>query len=204
MIEALLTLDVKLFYLINGARSQVLDKLLPLFSDKNFLYGLYITLFFIALFLLFKIKKITLKRSLVLIIFFILGFGMADFSCGKVLKPLFQRERPFATLPKVYFYTEDRFRYVETPLTYKKTLSFPSCHATNAGFGSSFLSFLSPPLSPLFILSALLVGYSRIYLGHHFPLDVLFGYLLGFIIALFLNPLLKGLQVIKDLSKFES
>ncbi len=184
MIERLLSLDTSLFYLINGSRSKFLDKLLPLFSDNIFLHGLYTFFFLMVLFFFFKAKKLTLKKGLLLLIFFVLGFGVSDFSCGKVFKPLFRRERPFASLPKVYFYTEREFRYLDAPLTYKRTLSFPSCHATNAGFVAGFLSFLTPPLSPLFIISALFVGYSRIYLGHHFPLDVLSGYLLGLFFAL--------------------
>ncbi len=184
MIEALLALDVKFFYLINGARSQFLDALLPFFSDKFLLYGLYISFFIFGVITLYRKQEVNLKRSFILFLLFVFGFGLADFSCGKVFKPLFKRERPFASLPEVYFYTEDRFRHLEAPLTYKRTLSFPSCHATNAGFGAGLLSFLRPSLSPLVILSALLVGYSRIYLGHHFPLDVLFGYILGFLISL--------------------
>jgi undecaprenyl-diphosphatase len=184
LIENILALDVKFFYLINGARAQFLDALLPFFSDKFLLYGLFISFFILGIITLYRRQEVNLKKSFMLFLLFVLGFGLADFSCGRVLKPLFKRERPFASLPEVYFYTEDRFRYLESPLTYKRTLSFPSCHATNAGFGAGFLSFLKPSLSPFVILSALMVGYSRIYLGHHFPLDVLFGYILGFLNSL--------------------
>ncbi len=183
MIDTIISLDIKLFYLINGARTSYLDKILPLFSQETFLFLFYIFLFLLVAFLYFRERKLKLKKYLFLILFFILGFGFSDFSCGKIFKPIFQRERPFACLPGVYYYSKDHFRFVETPLTYKKTLSFPSCHAGNAGFGSTFLSFLKPSLSPLTILFALLVGYSRIYLGHHFPLDVFGGYILGFLIG---------------------
>ncbi len=57
--------------------------------------------------------------------------------------------------------------------------SFPSGH-TQAAFGvATYESLLYPALAPILLLAALLVGVSRIYLGVHFPLDVLVGGLLG-------------------------
>lgn len=192
MIEKLLNLDIKLFYLIHYFRTPFLDSILPLFSKSTFLYGFYfISAFLLSFFLLVNGYQ---KKAFFLLLFMLFGFLASDFSCGRIFKPLFQRERPFASLPKVYFYTEGEFKFLNEPLTYKKTLSFPSCHATNASFGSSFLSFLFPKLTPLFILTGLLVGYSRIYLGHHFPLDVLSGYFLGFILALCWYFLLKRIR----------
>lgn len=193
MIEKLLHLDIKLFYLLHYLRSPFLDSILPLFSKSAFIYGFYfISAFLLSLF--FWIKGYQ-KKVLFLLLFMLLGFSISDFFCGQVFKPLFQRDRPFATLPRVYFYTKGEFKFLNEPLTYKKTLSFPSCHATNASFGSSFLSLLFPKLSPLFVITALFIGYSRIYLGHHFPLDVLSGYLLGFIIALCWHLLLKRIKL---------
>jgi len=192
LIEKLLNLDIKLFYIVHYFRTSFLDSILPLFSKSAFLYGFYfISAFLLSLFFLIKGYQ---KKAFFLLLFMLFGFLASDFSCGRIFKPLFQRERPFASLPGVYFYTEKEFKFLNEPLTYKKTLSFPSCHATNSSFGSSFLSFLFPKLSPLFILTALLVGYSRIYLGHHFPLDVLSGYLLGFILAFLWYLLLKRIR----------
>jgi len=193
LIEKLSNLDIKLFYLIHYFRIPFLDSILPIFSKSTFLYGFYFTSAFLLSILL--LVKGYHKKVLFLLLFMLFGFLISDFSCGKVFKPLFQRERPFATLPKVYFYTKGEFKFLNEPLTYKKTLSFPSCHATNASFGSSFLSLLFPKLSPLFVITALFIGYSRIYLGHHFPLDVLSGYLLGFIIALCWHLLLKRIKL---------
>lgn len=183
MIDTIISLDIKLFYIINGVRTSYLDKILPLFSQKTSLFLFYIFLFLLVVFLYSRERKLSLKKYLFLILFFILGFGISDFSCGKIFKPIFQRERPFACLPRSLFLHRRPLQICGNPLTYKKTLSFPSCHAGNAGFGSTFLSFLKPSLSPLTILFALLVGYSRIYLGHHFPLDVFGGYILGFLIG---------------------
>ena len=57
--------------------------------------------------------------------------------------------------------------------------SFPSGHTQTAFSTATYLSLTYPILSPVFLLAAVLVGFSRIALGVHFPLDVLVGALLG-------------------------
>jgi undecaprenyl-diphosphatase len=61
--------------------------------------------------------------------------------------------------------------------------SFPSNHAANSFVLATILSyFFSQWKYPLFILASL-IGFSRIYVGVHYPGDVVFGALLGYCIA---------------------
>lgn len=182
MIEPLLEFDIKIFYLINHTRLSLGDKILPFFSQGETLYGFFVIVSLLLAIWAFYLKHV--RAFLVLFFILMLGYPVTDFTCGKVLKPLVNRERPFAELPKVYYYTKGGFHFLENPKEEKGTLGFPSCHASNSGYGAFLLSLAYPKGTPFFLLFTLLVGYSRIYLGHHYPLDVLCGYFLGLLWAL--------------------
>lgn len=61
--------------------------------------------------------------------------------------------------------------------------SFPSGHTTTSFAGATMLSALAPRAWPLFYLLAAAIGFSRIYVGVHWPLDVLGGAVLGTLLA---------------------
>ncbi len=185
MLDLLADIDIKLFYLINHFHVFILDLLLPLFSKPDFIYIFYsITGSFLLL-------KYSIKKSLIIYLFFIIGFLWVDFSCAKILKPYFQRKRPFVSINKVYYYSEGSFQILDRPLNKHTSYSFPSNHASNVGYASSFLSFYFPKVSFLWILFALIVGWSRIYLGVHFPSDILAGYFYGFFWAFIFYQITK-------------
>ena len=71
------------------------------------------------------------------------------------------------------------------------THSFPSGHATTSFACATVLALLLPRLRvPLFLLAAA-VAWSRVYVGVHYPLDVLGGAVLGVAIALALRVLVR-------------
>jgi membrane-associated phospholipid phosphatase len=61
--------------------------------------------------------------------------------------------------------------------------SFPSGHTASTFGLISFLSGEFPQLGTLLWVMAILIGFSRVYVGAHFPADVLFGAGLGYLVA---------------------
>lgn len=97
----------------------------------------------------------------------------ATLAVGAILKLLFGRARPFT-------------EYVQN--MHFPTHSFPSGHATGATVAYGLLAYLAWHMLPqpwnyiavaVLILLIILVGISRVYLGAHFPSDVVAGWMLG-------------------------
>ncbi|MDP8950922.1 MAG: phosphatase PAP2 family protein [Actinomycetota bacterium] len=96
----------------------------------------------------------------------------ASWTVAEGAKHLFDRARPF-------IYDTEIFPLVKTP----SSSSFPSGHSATAAAGTLTLSVVYPSFAPALVLSGLLVALSRIYLGVHYPFDVLAGGLIGTAIA---------------------
>ena len=74
------------------------------------------------------------------------------------------------------------------------TSSFPSGHTSTSFACAYVISRLAPRLTiPVFVLAAL-IGFSRVYVGVHYPLDVIAGAIFGLIVARALLMLLAALQ----------
>lgn len=94
--------------------------------------------------------------------------GMTDVLSSRVIKPLVARPRPCVALP-----------HVLTPDSPRRTFSFPSGHATNIAGAALVLSLEYRLLIFPSLLTAFLVGLSRVYLGVHYPSDILGGFMIG-------------------------
>lgn len=149
-------------------RSAFLDAVIPFVRNENFWAPLYIFLLVYAI-LNFK------KSGLIWCLFFFAAFGCSDYVNSSILKPLFDRLRPCNT-PEL-----QSMMYVLVPCGGGK--SFPSSHAANhfamAVFSAiTFYKHARYAWIP-FLLWALLVSYAQVYVGVHFPLDVLGGAIVG-------------------------
>lgn len=62
--------------------------------------------------------------------------------------------------------------------------SFPSAHSANSAALATTIALAYPPLAPFAVLVSILVGFSRIYLGVHYPIDVLTGWCIGALLGI--------------------
>lgn len=97
----------------------------------------------------------------------------------RILKPAFKRERPVAAESNVIQRSH-----------VNGGNSFPSNHAANNFAGATFLSFCYPAFAGIYFAVASLIAFSRVYVGVHYPGDVLGGALVGIVFGLFFYKIL--------------
>ncbi|WP_419214220.1 phosphatase PAP2 family protein [Maribacter sp. X9] len=169
MLQELLQLDKELFLYLNGLGSPQWDNLFLFISHKFSALPLYIFL------LVVSYRKLGLKRTFLLLIAIALLITATDqlsnfFKYGVArLRPCHDPEvEPFMRLVKSY--CGGRYGYF-------------SAHAANAFaiavFFGSLLKSSIKGIGIFLVFWAALVAYSRIYIGVHFPLDILTGAVIG-------------------------
>lgn len=87
---------------------------------------------------------------------------------ASVLKLVVDRPRPFTAIP-----------HLPVLIAHPGSGSFPSAHATTAFAGAVLLGWLWPRGRIAFAVLAILIAFSRVYLGVHYPTDVLAGAAIG-------------------------
>ncbi len=172
--HTILSFDRVLFSAINsGSVCSFLDATMPGTSDMTFLALI------LAIFLAILVYIDRSMRSRVAIIALLISLAITDVTAARVLKPLVGRPRPChdKTMTGVRLFAK----------RCGGKFGFPSNHAANSAAVACALIFFYRKLAIPLSLAALTVGFSRIYLGVHFPLDVVSGYILGTVIALLVS-----------------
>jgi undecaprenyl-diphosphatase len=121
-----------------------------------------------------------LRRRPDLLVLVLAADGAADLA-GYAIKRLVDVDRP----PARYANPEP---LVEVPRDH----SFPSGHAATSFACATVFAFAFPRFAAAFYLLAVAIGFSRIYVGVHYPLDVVGGALLGILVAIALLRLARA------------
>ncbi|RRJ91102.1 phosphatase PAP2 family protein [Flavobacterium macacae] len=179
--ETLLELDKNLFIFLNSLGSERFDGFW-LFITKQFNW---IPIFLIILYLVFK--HLGWKHALLIILVMALLIALTD-QTTNLFKNYFQRLRPVnnTDLDNVIHFVHKR-----------SSFSFISGHASNSMAAAFFLyKVLKPYLKYMgfIFLWPLVFAYSRIYLGLHYPGDILAGYTWGILMALLMLKLYTFLR----------
>lgn len=166
-ISLLYPYDRNLLYMINGASgSEALDTIMFILTD--FGGSFFWLLFIIVLWIHGKIKE---RRFAIFLAITIIASGIL----GLILKAFLYRPRPYEFLSGINLIGFEEFGS-----------SFPSGHSIRAFAGSTLIfRHYGRMASPLLALS-LIVAFSRVYLGVHYPTDTIAGALLGLAVANFI------------------
>ena len=177
LLENLIDLDTALFYFFNvGLQNGFFDFLMPVLTNLDY-WRIPLGLMVILLLIFGK------KKGRITVLLLVLGIALSDQLCNNVLKPLIQRVRPCNVLEDIHLL-----------VTCTRAYSFPSSHAMNIFTGCILLSYSYRKVRVIFLVIALLVSYSRIYVGVHYPFDVLVGVVLGILCAFIIITLFKFLS----------
>jgi len=152
--------DLQLLRLVNDHASPALDHLMAAASNRGLLLALAGAF---AVYLGLRSPHRWLAAVLLLV-----AVGVADVVSVRVVKPAVDRARPCESLPSV-----------RAPLGCGTGRSFPSAHASDTAAAAAVIGWAAPALAPVAVAIAALVGISRVYLGAHYPSDVVAGWVLG-------------------------
>lgn len=162
--------DHKLFLLINNGYSHPwLDQAMTFITDLHHVW--WITQVLLPLFLFFWVSRAG-KSAVAMILGIALTAGATDHINSQYIKKNVKRDRPPLVLESAQLRVPKHSGY-----------SFPSNHAANNFAVAQYVGLFYPHMkTPLFLI-ATAVAVSRVYVGVHFPSDVVAGALVGLVIG---------------------
>ncbi len=171
-------LDVKLFYFINrGLENNFFDLIMPIITNVRY-WRIPLIIIFLSLFIWGDKKG---KKTFLLCLITLI---LSDQVSSSLLKPLFHRLRPYKVLDNVH------------KLVGSGGFSLPSSHAANIFSMAMVITYIWRRAWIAFLVFgiAVVVGFSRVYVGVHYPLDVAAGVIVGGVCVLLSIQIFKGFK----------
>lgn len=173
--------DNNIVVAINNCHSPFMDSTILVITDFWFFIGV------VCCIIAYSILKDKFPKTILFCALLIVAVGCTDYLCASIIRPAVQQPRPTnsdnpvsAMLHIVHGYIGGKY-------------GVPSCHAANSFAIAVFttLWFRRKWIAVILICWALLECYTRLYLGVHYPSDIVFGMAIGSLIAYVVYSLSK-------------
>jgi len=179
LFEYIKALDREITIFINNLSHEDLDIIMITLSNKFVWIPLYL---FLIIWLWNLNDKIFLKN----IILCVSAVLISDFMTSSVIKPYFERLRPCNDIHLSEF--------INIVSGCGKKFSFASSHASTTFSLATIIYLISDKKIKYLFLWSSMIGYSRIYLGVHFFMDVIFGFIVGLLVSIIIYLISKKIH----------
>ena len=176
MFEYIKALDKEITIFLNNLSHEYLDIIMMTLSNKFVWVPLYL---FLILWLWRYNNKFFIKN----IILCVTAVLISDFITSTMMKPYFERLRP-CNDPYIS-------EFINIVSGCGRKFSFASSHSSTTFSLATIIYLISDKKIKYLFLWSIVIGYSRIYLGVHFFMDVIFGFLVGFLTSIIIYRISK-------------
>ena len=167
MIDTIVEIDKQIMVFFNKTISNpIFDFIMPIITNQNFLV-------FSGLILIGYLAYFGGKRGRITIVVLLIAASFSDAICFQVIKPWVGRIRP----------SHEFYDYINVLVSKGGKYSFPSNHAANSFVFATVLSYFYNKNKTFLYILASSIAFSRVYVGVHYPLDIVFGSIIGYTIS---------------------